>query len=52
MINQQTMQQIQRNDEIDLKEVIKTVLRYKYSIILITLILSVGSVVFAYIKHK
>ena len=50
MINQQTMQQIQRNDEIDLKEVIKTVLRYKYSIILITLILSVGSVVFAYIQ--
>ncbi len=39
-----------RNDEIDLKEVIKTILRYKWSIIAFTIIFAIGSAVFAYTK--
>jgi capsular exopolysaccharide synthesis family protein len=39
-----------RNDEIDLKEVISTIANYKYSIILITLFFLIGSSVFAYYK--
>ena len=49
MNNNQTVNQIQ-NDEIDLKEVFKTIFRYKYSIIFITLLFMIGSAVFAYIK--
>ena len=50
MVNQQITNQFHHNDEIDLKEVIKTILRYKYSIIFITLIFMLGSAVFAYIQ--
>lgn len=50
MINQQITNQFHHNDEIDLKEVIKTILRYKYSIIFITLIFMIGSAVFAYVQ--
>ena len=50
MVNQQITNQSHHNDEIDLKEVIKTILRYKYSIIFITLIFMIGSAVFAYTK--
>ena len=50
MVNQQITNQFHHNDEIDLKEVIKTILRYKYSIIFITLIFMIGSAVFAYTK--
>lgn len=50
MTNQQTANQFRHNDEIDLKEVIKTILRYKYSIIFITLIFMIGSAIFAYTK--
>lgn len=39
-----------RNDEIDLKEVIKTILRYKWSIIAFTIIFAIGSAIFAYTK--
>lgn len=43
-------QAFQNNDEINIKEVIKTVLRYKYSILFITLLFAILSVVFAYTK--
>ena len=49
MNNNQTTNQIQ-NDEIDLKEVFKTIFRYKYSILLITLLFMIGSAIFAYVK--
>ncbi len=39
-----------RNDEIDIKEVISTIAKYKWSILFITLLFMIGSVVFAYIK--
>lgn len=48
-MNTQNIQQIQ-NDEIDLKEVIKTIFRYKWSIIFVTLLFMIGSAIFAYIK--
>ena len=38
------------NDEIDLKEVFRTILRYKFSIIFITLVFFIASVIFAYYK--
>jgi len=38
------------NDEIDLKEVFRTILRYKISIVLITLVFLLGSSIFAYYK--
>ena len=38
------------NDEIDLKDVFKTIFRYKYSIILITLLFMIVSTIFAYSK--
>ena len=38
------------NDEIDLKEVFKTIFRHKFSIIFITLLFMIGSAIFAYIK--
>ncbi len=41
---------IQRNDEVDLKEVFRTILRYKVSIIFIALIFLIGSAIFAYYK--
>ena len=43
---------IQHNDEIDLKEVFKTLLRYKFSIIFITIIFFISSIVFAYYKQN
>ena len=49
MNNNQTVNQI-HNDEIDLKDVFKTVFRYKFSIIFITLLFMIGSAVFAYLK--
>ncbi|MEA1913935.1 MAG: Wzz/FepE/Etk N-terminal domain-containing protein, partial [Campylobacterota bacterium] len=42
--------QSHHNDEIDLKEVFRTILRYKVSIILITLVFFVASAIFAYYK--
>ncbi|UTJ05798.1 GumC family protein [Arcobacter roscoffensis] len=41
---------IQHHDQIDLKDVIKTIFRYKWSIIIITFIFTFGSAIFAYIK--
>lgn len=38
------------NDQIDLKEIFKSIIRYKYSIIFITLIFMILSTIFAYIK--
>jgi len=38
------------NDEIDLKEVFRTMLRYKTSIVFITLVFLIGSAIFAYYK--
>lgn len=38
------------NDEIDLKEVFRTILRYKISIIIITFVFLVASTIFAYYK--
>ena len=49
MNNNQITNQI-HNDEIDLKEVFKTIFRYKYSIIFITLLFMIGSAIFAYTK--
>lgn len=44
------MQNLNRNNEIDLKEVFRTLSRYKYSIIFITFFFFILSVVFAYYK--
>lgn len=41
---------LQHNDEIDLKQVFKTILKYKFFIIFITFIFTLGAAVFAYIK--
>lgn len=41
---------IQHHDQIDLKDVIKTILRYKWSIIIVTFIFTFGSAIFAYVK--
>ena len=49
MKTNETVNQIQ-NNEIDLKEVFKTIFRYKFSIIFITLLFMIGSVIFAYLK--
>ncbi len=38
------------NDEIDLKQILNTILRYKYSIIFITLLFMIGSSIIAYTK--
>lgn len=38
------------NDDIDIKEVLKTIFRYKWSIIFITSLFMIGSAAFAYIK--
>jgi len=46
LINQQNA----HNDEIDLKEVFKTISKYKISIIFITIIFLIGSSIFAYYK--
>jgi len=42
--------QAQNNDEIDIRELFKTVFRYKKSIIAITILFLIGSSVFAYFK--
>ena len=39
-----------QEDEIDLKEVFKTILKYKIQIILITYIFTMGAGIFAYLK--
>lgn len=49
MINTQTTQNI-KHDQIDLKEVIKSLLRYKWSIISITIIFTFFAMGFAYLK--
>ena len=49
MNNNETIEQIQ-DDEIDLKELFKSIYRYKYSILLITLLFMIGSMIFAYSK--
>lgn len=46
----QNIQTPNNNDEIDLKEVFRTILRYKYSIIFTTLIFLIFSSIFAYYK--
>jgi tyrosine-protein kinase Etk/Wzc len=47
MINENTTI---HNDEVDIKEIFRTLLRYKISIIFISFIFLVGSVIFAYYK--
>lgn len=42
--------QSHHNDEIDLKDVLKTVYNYRYIIIAITIVFIIGSAVFAYLK--
>ncbi len=49
MNNQQTFLE-KNNDEIDLKQVFKTILKYKFFIIFLTIVFTLGSAVFAYIK--
>jgi len=51
MNNNENINQIQ-NDEIDLKEVFKTIFRYKYSILVITLFFMILSVIFAQVKQN
>lgn len=49
-MNQYPTAQSHHNDEIDLKEVFRTILRYKISIALISFLLLVSSAIFAYYK--
>jgi len=42
--------QSHRNDEIDLKDVLKTIYSYKIAIFIITLLFVIGSAIFAYVK--
>ncbi len=49
MQNQQTFIE-SNNDEIDLKQIFKTILKYKLFIISLTIIFTIGSAVFAYVK--
>jgi capsular exopolysaccharide synthesis family protein len=49
MNNNETIDKIQ-DDEIDLKEIFNSICRYKYSIMLITLIFMILSIIFAYTK--
>jgi capsular exopolysaccharide synthesis family protein len=46
------MQQMNHNDEIDLKQVFGIIKKYKISIILITLLFFIGSGIFAYYKQN
>ena len=49
MTNQVSNNKIQ-NDEIDLKDLFKTIMKYKYTIALFAMIFTLGAAVFAYTK--
>ena len=49
MTNQTNYNQIQ-NDEIDLKDLFKTIMKYKYIIALFAIIFTLAAAVFAYVK--
>jgi tyrosine-protein kinase Etk/Wzc len=49
-MNNQTMNNQIQNDEIDLKDLFKTIMKYKYIIALVAIIFTLASAVFAYIK--